>query len=391
MKIKRKLLSFFVLSSIVPFILIITLVCFINSGSGGYDFTWKPSSIIITIFTIIIIILAALEGRNLLKVIEQTNDVEKNGNENSTKFEADSWIKTSCGHLEEVVSGFSSRSHEMLASANEVANSIQQVAQGANDQSNEIMKIVELLTSLTKETDLVQGKLFTVHKNTQETETQAVEGEGKIYELIDFIVKVKNSFDVVMENVNNLSGTVSEIGKITDVINAISEQTNLLALNASIEAARAGEQGKGFTVVAEEVRKLAEESKVSSGKIVNLVKSISQGTESVLDNSSKVGALLEGQAEVANDTIISFEDIIASVKNVPVLIKETGESLNKVTENSNSVLDKVKKVSEVSEVTSGTSEEISASCEELVASCEEVSKLASKLENEVEDLKNKND
>lgn len=388
MKIKRKLLSFFVVSSIVPFILIITLVYFINSGSGGYDFTWKFSSIIISILSVTTLVLAFFAGRDLFKVIQQTNDVKNDKSENLTKFEDESWIKKSCAHLEEVVSGFSGRSQEMLASANEVANSIQQVAQGANDQSNEIIKIVELLTSLTKETDLVQEKMLTVHKNTQETETQAVEGENKIYELIDFIVKVKNSFDIVMENVNNLSGTVSEIGKITDVINAISEQTNLLALNASIEAARAGEQGKGFTVVAEEVRKLAEESKISSAKIISLVKSISQGTESVLDNSSKVGSLLEDQAEVANDTIISFEDIIASVKNVPVLIKETGESLNKVTENSNSVLDRVKKVSEVSEVTSGASEEISASCEELLASCEDVSQLASKLEKEVEDLKN---
>ncbi|WP_206154895.1 methyl-accepting chemotaxis protein [Clostridium muellerianum] len=386
MEIKSKVLSFFVVSSIIPFMLILTLIYFVNGTSGSYDFKWKISTIIITFLSVIFIILAIFKGKSLMEAVETTDE---NNDEEKSDEDGDVEVKRSYEQLQSVISVFSGSSQEMLASANEVSNSIQQVAQGANDQSNDIIKIVENLTSLSKETDIVQEKLLVVKKNTNETETKAVEGEEKIYELIDFIVKIKGAFDVVSENINNLSATVSEIGKITDVINAISEQTNLLALNASIEAARAGEQGKGFSVVAEEVRKLAEESKVSSKKIINLVKSISQGTEKVIDNSGKVGILLEDQAVIANDSIISFEDIIGSVKSIPVLIKETEESLNKVSQNNISVLGMVKNVSEVAEVTSAASEEISASCEDLLSSCEEISGLSVKLEKEVEDLKNK--
>jgi methyl-accepting chemotaxis protein len=270
-------------------------------------------------------------------------------------------------------------SKEMVTSVDEVSESINNVAEGSNSQANEIVDVVNLLTNLTNEISMVQRRLYEVNENSVDTESKAVEGENKIYELINFIVKIKQSFDVVIEKINGLSTTVSEIGKITDIINGISKQTNLLALNASIEATRAGEQGKGFTVVASEVRKLAEGSKESSEKIINLVKSITLETEEVMENSIKVGSLLEEQAVVANDTIISFEDIIDSVKNVPQLITMTEKSLNSVVDNNRLILYKVQNISEVAQEISAASEEISASSQSLLKSSEEVSNLSHKI------------
>jgi methyl-accepting chemotaxis protein len=283
----------------------------------------------------------------------------------------------------------SSTSQEMVAAAHHVSGSIQEIANGANLQANEIIDVVSLLNNLTTEIDLVTQKLVSVNQSAKDTEGKAVEGENKIYELIDFIVRIKQSFDIVLQKITGLSATVSEIGKITDIISEISEQTNLLALNASIEAARAGEQGRGFTVVAEEVRKLAEESRFSSEKITSLVKSITEETNAVKEDSSKVGGLLEEQAVAANDTIISFEDIIASIKNVPELINETEDSLRKTVEDNSVVLDKVEKVSEAAQGVSDASQEISASSEELLSSSEAVSNLSIKVDEEVMELKKK--
>lgn len=298
-------------------------------------------------------------------------------------------VKSASVQLGESAAILSTTSQNMVSATNEVSNSIQEIVEDANFQANEISDVVVLLTKLTESIDLVKEKLSLVSSSTKDTEDKAVEGENRIYELIDVIVKIKQSFDIELEKTNNLSNTVAEIGEITDIISNISEQTNLLALNASIEAARAGEQGRGFTVVAEEVRKLAEESKLSSEKIINLVKSITKETKEVTENSSNIGGLLENQAVVANDTIISFEDIIASVKHVPTLILQTEDSFKKAVEDNSMALSKVQKVSKAAQEVSAASEEISASSQELLGSSEEISRLSAKVDEDSDKLKQK--
>ncbi|WP_051115593.1 methyl-accepting chemotaxis protein [Clostridium pasteurianum] len=99
-----------------------------------------------------------------------------------------------------------------------------------------------MVSDFTKELDAANSKLLKVNEEIKNSEDKAKEGSEQINVLIQNICDVKEAFDNVLEKVNGLSNSVSKIGNITDVINAISEQTNLLALNAAIEAARAGEQ-----------------------------------------------------------------------------------------------------------------------------------------------------
>ncbi|MTK13300.1 MAG: methyl-accepting chemotaxis protein [Clostridiaceae bacterium] len=298
-------------------------------------------------------------------------------------------VKNASLQLGESASTLSTISEEMVASASEVSCSIQEVSQNAASQAGEISNVVSSLVTLTEEIDIVSKKLAEVGENAKDTEVKAVEGESKIYELINIIVAIKQSYDVVLQKVNGLSTTVFEIGKITDIISNISEQTNLLALNASIEAARAGEHGKGFTVVAEEVRKLAEESSSSSKKIIDLVKSITDETQEVIENSNKVGELLEDQAVTANDTIISFEDIISSMKNVPKSIEETKNTLGDTIDGNKIVLEKIQMISSAAQDISAASEEISSSSEELLTSSNEVSRMADRVDKDSAELREK--
>ncbi|MBV7273163.1 methyl-accepting chemotaxis protein [Clostridiaceae bacterium UIB06] len=300
-------------------------------------------------------------------------------------------VKNASLQLGESASVLSNTSVGMVSAANEVSYSIQEISKGATSQAEELSDVLGLLTNLVREIDMVEQKLSEVNNNTKSAENKAVEGEDKIYELIHIIVKIKQSYDIVIQKVNGLSSTVFEIGKITDAISNIAEQTNLLALNASIEAARAGEHGKGFTVVAEEVRKLAEESNISSKQIIGLVKSITSETNEVMENSNKVGKLLEEQAVTANDTIISFEDIISSVKSVPKFIDETEDTLGNAVKDNKIVLEKIQKISAVAQDISATSQEISASSEELLASSEEVSHMASNVDKDSSKLRTKID
>lgn len=280
-------------------------------------------------------------------------------------------------------------SSQMTLVANEVAQAIQEVARGASEQAGEIMDAVNLLNDFTEQLSIVENKLINVSDKTSDTQNRAEQGKQQIDSLINSISEIKNSFESVVIKVEGLSGTVSKIGNITDVINGISEQTNLLALNAAIEAARAGEQGRGFAVVADEVRKLAEESKNSSEEILNLVRSIAIETKDVIDTTGNVKDLIVQQETVANETVASFENIIYSVEEIAPLMEETNTSLKSAEASKLAVIEKIQNVSAVSEEVSASSEEISASSEEMLASCEEVERLASKVDEASEELRGK--
>jgi len=283
----------------------------------------------------------------------------------------------------------SSTSRQMTSVANEVASAIQEVAKGASEQANEIADVVNLLNDFTGQLTLVEEKLVNVNNKANDTQKRAINGKDQIDSLVNSIKEIKVSFEVVVNKVTGLSGTVSKIGNITDVITGVSEQTNLLALNAAIEAARAGEQGKGFAVVADEIRKLAEESKNSSEEILNLVKSISKETDDVIDTTANVKELIIHQEGIANETIMSFEDIINSVVEIAPLMQETNVSLKSVDASKTAVINKVQNVSAVAEEVSASSEQISASSEEMLSSCEEVAEFATRVDEAAQNLRSR--
>lgn len=128
--------------------------------------------------------------------------------------------------------------------------------------------------------------------------------------LEDAIKDINLSFTDVRNEIKGLGIQLSQIGKITDLINDIAVQTNLLALNAAIEAARAGEAGRGFAVVAEEIRKLAEQSKTSSSNISSLLENLMNKSNLAIKTSDIMKDKLNGQITVIGNSVNSFKEII---------------------------------------------------------------------------------
>ncbi len=295
-------------------------------------------------------------------------------------------VKDNSSNVEGMSTTLAGNSKEMTTAASEVALAIEGIANGAVNQTRELLDITKHLNMFNTELNDIHDKISNVNTSSKDAEDKAVLGRDYIETLTASITKIKQSFLVVNNKINGLGSTVSEIGNITDSINEISEQTNLLALNAAIEAARAGEQGKGFAVVADEVRKLAEESSKASGEIMNLINSVSKETGEVMDTSSEMDGLIGDQATVVEKTIQAFDNILESVQKIAPMVDETYSSVKNAINAKDIVINKIEDIASVAEEVSASTEEISASAEEMLSSTEEVSGIALKLNESVNDL-----
>ncbi|RXM78368.1 methyl-accepting chemotaxis protein [Clostridium tetani] len=285
-------------------------------------------------------------------------------------------------------------SEEMASSTENISTAIEGVAKGTGEQAENLVDITNILDSFGYSIkNLVEG-LNHLKSISDEIGGTAKASSGKMKDLEKAFGYVGQAFKSFIEKINTLGENILKIDEITEVINSIAEQTNLLALNAAIEAARAGESGRGFAVVAEEIRELAEQSKISSNNISNLIDGISKDTKNIVEDTGNIDEKLEASSEVIHDSLISFENIILSIGEVVPKIDYLAGSASNIDNEKNSVFENIEGASSIAEEVSASSEEISASSEEMNASSQEVantandlSELTGKLQEEISKFK----
>ncbi|MEC1177958.1 methyl-accepting chemotaxis protein [Metasolibacillus meyeri] len=185
---------------------------------------------------------------------------------------------------------------------------------------------------------------------------------------------------------NNLMQKMTEIEGIVGTINEISDQTNLLALNASIEAARAGEHGKGFAIVAEEVRKLADQTQQATGAVKETLRGIGEETNLVTNEMAKATIIVQKQRDSVVATQGSFEAIEKSVEHITATIHDMSSSVNKLNTSKNEMLISMEDIANISEKNAAVTEEVTASVEEQQHTIELVTNSANELMNEIHSL-----
>ena len=267
--------------------------------------------------------------------------------------------------ITQAVESVSSSSTELDASSSELEDAIDHMKKNSSSIVESIKQLTLAIVEIAKNSSNGAQEADYTQKATEE-------GYNAVQNVIKEITSIEKSVDNASDVINKLGESSQKIGEIIAVINEIADQTNLLALNAAIEAARAGEQGRGFAVVADEVRKLAERTTKATKEITNMISSIQE------DTSKAVKSMSYGKEEVKNGVNVA---------------KNAGIQINKIKELSVKLKDMITLIATAAEEQSTATEEISASSDSILQSQEsaassaaqvkiganELSKLASEL------------
>ena len=300
-----------------------------------------------------------------------------------------------------IIQQVNSTSEQVAASAEELTASSEQTSLATKQVTISIENVAKNAESLTVNADetahtvnemsigiqRVADTTTTVAENALETAHQAKLGNHYIDKVIQQIHSIHSSSRNTNGIIKELHNHSSQIGQIIEVITGIAEQTNLLALNAAIESARAGEHGRGFSVVADEVKKLAEQSRESASQIAHIIHTVQADTNQAVEMmDQEINEVTEG-LQLVEETGRTFHTILQAIEQVSSEIEEVSAISEEMSASVEQVNASVTEIAEIIKKTANNTTKIASATEEQLASMEEVSSSADSLEKMSEHLR----
>lgn len=283
------------------------------------------------------------------------------------------------GTSQQIASGAADQaasSQETAKSVGQLTEVIDRIARGAQEQSSQVQKAVAVTSEASSGVEQVATGAAAAAEGSRKAAEAARNGAEMTRKTVAGMEKIRATVDIASEKVTGLGKRSEQIDKIVSVISDIAAQTNLLALNAAIEAARAGEHGRGFAVVADEVRKLAERSAAATQEIADLIASIQNGVkESVKSMEEGTSEVKEG-FRLASEAGNVLEEILRASVNVSEQIEQISAGAQQSSASASELVKLIDGIGSVSEENMASTEQMSASATQVARSIESVAGIA---------------
>jgi methyl-accepting chemotaxis protein len=287
-------------------------------------------------------------------------------------------FKTMVVNLNAVVAQLADSSRELVKAASEIASTSEQASRGAKtqaDQVNQVSSAIEEMTTTIVESSRNASDATEAAKGAS---TTATEGLKIVADTIQGMQRIAAVVKESSESISQLASSADKIGEIIGVIDDIADQTNLLALNAAIEAARAGEQGRGFAVVADEVRKLAERTGKATGEITEMIRGIQSQTEGAVQGMGAGIQEVDKGRELADKAGTSLNSIVSMAQRVNDMIVQIATSTDEQSSAAEQISKSVEHITSAARDGASTAQQSSAAAEELNRQADGLRQMVSK-------------
>jgi methyl-accepting chemotaxis protein len=274
-------------------------------------------------------------------------------------------LKTMVEKWRDIILSIKQASDNVAAASTQLSAGADQMSKGANDQAGRSHQVATASQEMSQTVLDVANNASNIASTANNAATTAKDGGMIVEEAVKEVREIAATVDESSGHIASLAELSQRIGEIIGIINEIADQTNLLALNAAIEAARAGEHGRGFAVVADEVRKLAERTTGATSEVSGIIREIQNKVGSAVSSIEKVSTKVDRGVDLSSRAGVELKNIVGSVEDLQMMVQQIASAIEEMSATSNQISQDIESISGISAETSQSSNEVSRASLEL--------------------------